>query len=476
MGSFILRHRYAFAGLACYLLLSVCILALTDGTADEGDSIMHYLYARYAATYPLFFFHNWAKPAYTLIFFAAAQLGFTAVRIQNVVITSLTLWLTYLTARRLGYKWAPLVFVIGIFFRMFFINSFSGLTEPLADLMVTASLYLIITGGFGWGAVLISFLPFIRSEGIFIGAILAGYLLLLRQWRVLPLLLTGHVLYGIAGAPYQHYDLLWPIHTIPYASADGHYGHGPWLYYFREMPSIAGVINTALLYTGLIASIAGTGLCFLRWRHRYIPTEPLLLATIFLTFAGMHTTFWALGIFGSFGMTRVFVAIAGVMILLIVIGMEYIDLLLSRVRYRRTIIALVYITSSLFFVFHHSIYAYYPYAFILHTDQECDRDAVAYIRHHIPDYKERHYYFDACYFSELTGIDIFYNAQFDSNTPDTRYAPGSIILWDDFYTSFEHHTPLDTLRQRPDLREVKDFERIAPWGEKRRVVLFVKDN
>ncbi|MBS1619790.1 MAG: hypothetical protein JST76_14805 [Bacteroidetes bacterium] len=475
MKTFIREHKVALAGFACYLLLSVCILACTDGTADEGDSIMHYLYARYAIKYPLFFFHSWAKPVYTLVFFAAAQIGFAAVRLQNVLISCMTLWLVYLTGRRLGYRWAPFIFIIGIFCRLVFIESFSGLTEPLADLMVTTCVYLIVTGRYGWSAVLISFLPFIRSEGIFIGAVMAGYLVWLRQWRLLPLMLTGHLLYGLAGAPYQHGDLLWPLHTIPYATADGHYGSGPWLYYMQEMPSITGVPDAALLYVGVLGVVVAALISLLQRRSSLIRREPLLLAAIFIIFLSMHTVFWALGIFGSFGMTRVFVAIGGVMMLLMVIGMEYLDQLLSRLRYHSYIVGMVYIVAAVFFVSHHSIYAYYPYDFIIHTDQECDSDAITYVRQHIPDQRSYHYYFDASYFSELTDIDIFYNAMFDNNEPGTRYAPGSIILWDDFYSAFEHHVPLDSLRHHPELREVRTFEHTAPWGDVRKVVLFVRD-
>ena len=48
--------------LAALLSISVLMAFITRGTYDSGDSIKHYLFARYAFEHPLNLLESWAKP------------------------------------------------------------------------------------------------------------------------------------------------------------------------------------------------------------------------------------------------------------------------------------------------------------------------------------------------------------------------------------------------------------------------------
>ncbi len=62
--------------------LILCIVAITaNGTADEGDSVNHYLYSRYAFAHPENFFNHWAKPIFVMITAPVAYFGFTAMKL-----------------------------------------------------------------------------------------------------------------------------------------------------------------------------------------------------------------------------------------------------------------------------------------------------------------------------------------------------------------------------------------------------------
>ncbi|MBS1624739.1 MAG: hypothetical protein JST83_12005 [Bacteroidetes bacterium] len=475
MKTFINKHRYGLAGMALLLSVALALLIFTDGTCDEGDSVYHYLFARYARQDPELFFYHWAKPLYTLLFCPAAQFGFAAVRAVNVAVCALTVWLAYLIAFRLEYRWAPAVFVIALFFKLFVICAFSGLTEPLAGLLVMAGIYLMMDGKYILTALLLSFLPFVRSEGLFLCSLFAAYMMWQRQWRALPLFLTGHIIYGLAGAKYNHNNPFWVIQSIPYLAADQHYGHGDWLYYIKELPTITGPVNAFLLALGVLMIIFNSIAKLMKRRSGPAISIPLFLCVIFLVFLFLHSAFWALGIFGSFGLTRVFVAMGGVMLLLMIIGLDYAAKAMTLARIPPTVLALVLLTVSAWYAVRRAPYSYSSYDFQLHTDQCCDRDAATYIRQHIANYHDYNFYFDACYFSEVLQINLFNDDRFSNNAPNTMYKHRSIILWDDFYSDFEHHTTLDTLRHHADLTELHTFTGEVPWGGQRKVVLFIKN-
>ena len=68
----------------------------------------------------------------------------------------------------------------------YFLMQFSGLTEPLFGLVLVGSVALMMTGRPGWSAALISWLPFVRSEGFILIGIWVVYLAWQRHWRYLP--------------------------------------------------------------------------------------------------------------------------------------------------------------------------------------------------------------------------------------------------------------------------------------------------
>jgi hypothetical protein len=344
------EDRYGIIGMICFTVIMLALALLTDGTGDEGDSINHYLGARYAMKYPEHFFNHWSKPVYVLFAFPFSQFGFIGVKLMNATLSCVAMWFTYLTARHLKYKWASAVFIIALFFKVFMTVSLSGLTEPLHNAALSIAIYLAFTRRLTWAVVIASFLPFIRSEGLCVCGVFALYLLIIRQWRLIPLLIVGHLVYAIAGYPI-HKDLMWVISRIPYSIGDQHYGHGTWLSFVKAMPYITSPVACGLLVIGLCA-ILGRSLYFLsKKRAECIRIEPLFLAAIFFAFFMMHTTFWALGTFGSFGLTRVFVAIAGIMMLIMVSALDLIDESTSSLHSRHShILGFTVVSAFLFFL------------------------------------------------------------------------------------------------------------------------------
>lgn len=470
--------RYGIVGMICFTAMMFAIALLTDGTGDEGDSIYHYLFAKYAAIHPEHFFNHWAKPFYTLVAFPFAHFGFMGVKLMNTAFSCIAVWFTFLIARELSYKWAPAVFVVAAFFKVFMIVSFSGLTEPLHDMMIAIAIYFLFTQRYAWAAVILSFLPFVRSEGLFICGVFGLYLIWMRQWRVLPLLALGHLVYSLAGYPHYH-DFLWVFNKIPYARFDKHYGHGRWTSFINAMPYITSAVNCALLVIGILGTLSTAIYLTIQKRWKEIRIEPIFLLILFLVFLLMHTTFWALGIFGSFGMIRVFVAIGSVMIIIMVSGIDFIDNLLSKFLPRHSLIfGVILIATYLIFVLGHTPFGYFrDRDFALQPDQICDVEVAALVKQTYPDRTGYHYFFDAKYIGEVLNVDVFDPAVYsDIAIPDSGSFPHkSIVIWDDWYSAFEQGAPIESLRHNKSLKEVRTFQKPNSRGVMRTTVLFVRE-
>ncbi|MDZ7743983.1 MAG: hypothetical protein U5Q03_20175 [Bacteroidota bacterium] len=308
--------------LGAFTIVMIFCISYFKGTGDNGDSILHYLFARYAFEHPGNFFDHWAKPFYVLLAAPFAQLGFDGIKAFNALNTLMCIYFTYRIALILGFK-NPLVLpLLMLFSPLYFILSFSGLTEPLFAFMLALSVFLLLKEFWFSGYLLASFLPFVRSEGLVILGVFGLYALMKRHWKYLPALLLGHVLYSVAGS-FFHGDLLWVFSKIPYASMDSVYGSGSLLHFFEKLLYVLGVPVYFLFWLGYLVTITRIS------RRRARPEESILIFAGFTGFFIAHSLFWYLGIFHSMGLNRVFLAVMPLMGIMALSGFSFITDLLS---------------------------------------------------------------------------------------------------------------------------------------------------
>lgn len=291
-----------------------------DGTGGGGDSILHYQYARYAGKHPENFFYHWAKPVFTLLAFPFSQFGFIGIKLFNIFCSTGAAWLGYLTLKTMNtpYRWmyGLLLFCAPLYVTV----TLSGLTEPLSALMIMATIYACVKERFLAASVLVSFLPFVRSEGLIIIGVLAVYLIIKQQYRLLPWLAAGHLVLSITGS-FFHHDLLWVFRKIPYARLGSGYGKGSWSHFINQLFFQIGPFLYVLLILGLLLMI--TNLLSNKKRSSPFFVEKFWLVTgIFMAFSMAHTAFWALGIFNSMGLVRVFVTVIPLAILIVIWGIS----------------------------------------------------------------------------------------------------------------------------------------------------------
>jgi len=304
--------NFIYVVLLFYILIASLTIIFFNGTGDAGDSVYHYLFAKYAPIHPELYFDHWAKPVYVLLASPFAQFGFSGIKVFNATVTLATIFFTYKIALALNIKNAILSTIIMIFAPLYYLLTFSGLTEPLFALIIAISIYLAIKQKYLAAGILISFLPFIRSEGLILAGIFGIYFLYNKQWKIIPFLLSGSIVYSIAGY-FVHHDLLWIFNKIPYASLDSTYGSGKLFHFTEQLFYVVGVPIYVLFWIGFISLIIKT------IKKKILSEELILIFLGTICFIIAHSLFWYFGIFNSMGLKRVLI---GVMPMIAIVSLE----------------------------------------------------------------------------------------------------------------------------------------------------------
>ena len=452
-----------------FLCAGVALAFIANGTCDEGDSVMHYQYARWAPFHSKLFFDHWAKPLYVLIASPAAQFGFHGMKLFNILVSACAIFFTLSAAQRLNIKRFSLASLFMIMSPALIVHSLSGLTEPLFALVLIISVWLYLKDKIFWSIIIISFLPFVRSEGLMMCGVFTVLLIFEKKWKMLPLILFGHFVYGVAGYPIYH-NLLWTFTQIPYASMHSAYGHGEWDHFFINTLCITGVPLYILLGIGML-----TGLRKLLNRNLFFENrrELLLVYGCFCTYFFGHVIFWKFGIFNSFGMLRVLV---GILPLMAIIELRGFNSLINWMPspFSRKLALIGIIIYVIIFPFSPNPYSWnYKQNFFLNTSQELLVEMRNYIQISYPDYKKCNYYYDANYTSVVMGVD-FFDPKVSRRTYETWESPPSksFLIWDDWYSVVDIGTKLETVMNDSRFELVKEFSKKDPWNTERKIFLF----
>jgi hypothetical protein len=457
-----------------FFTAGLILIATAPGTGDEGDSVMHYLYARNAYHNPEHFFNHWAKPLYVFLAAPFAQAGMQGMKFFNLICSTGALYLTFRSAGKLGLPNAWLAPFCMAFSPWLMVITLSGLTEPLFAFWMIAGIYLLFCKKVVPGILWLSFLPFVRSEGLIILAVLLVYMLVKKWFRYLPLLLAGHVFYSIAGY-FVHKDFLWVFNKMTYATLSSAYGHGPWLHFVHSLPEVTGKVVCALLVLGLIYGFIKSVARFIFQRPHAISNEELfLIYGLFAVYFAGHSAFWALGIFNSFGLLRVLVGVLPLIGLIAARGFNFLAALSNRVFYRWALYALCLLVLA--YPFLNDKYSYsWKRDFSLKADQVAELCMADYVRQRFPDYKHHLFYFEACYISVALDINIFDSSkrlplQHFFDLPG--YPHGSFIVWDDWFGPEQGSVTEEQLLGDPRFELIKGFEETDVWNRIRKVRLF----
>jgi hypothetical protein len=322
-------------GLAAVVYILLVLLA--NGVNGGADTFVHYQMSRYSWIHHELLLNQWGKPVFTVLFSPIAQLGLQAVVWTNLALIFLEAFLVLKIANQLQLKrsWiAPLLFLTC---PVVFDNAVSALTEIICALFLILFIHWSLKGKFWIGALVLSFMPFARSEGFVILGIAAMFFFFTRRWKYIPLLLAGSLIMNTIG--YWHTGFpLWIFDSNPYVHTDiTSYGSGSFFHFFMWSIPVFGIGFFFLLkYTWNIA-LGVQNRITVDWKKSvasvdsdaFVLRHQVLFWIVLGSFWGYfmaHTMLWWLGMWASLGLLRVMFVIAAPMVVLVLIEVnKFID-------------------------------------------------------------------------------------------------------------------------------------------------------
>ena len=296
-------HRWIFVALGLALLI---LAVLTSGYPGSADAMNHFLISQLAFEKTELFLDQWNKPLFTLISAPLAQFGYMGMRILNTIIGIMTAVILYLTVRKDNPKLAIVAPFILVCMPQYLNLLPSAMTEPLFGLLISGVILAMRSERMALAIIIIGFLPFARQEGYALIPVALVFLLLIKQWKLIPLLAIGAVCFGLAAVTIIG-DPLWLINSFPYGSASSDiYGSGTWSHFIKEYELLIGIPNTVLLFLGIavfVTAVLKNGI-----KHVAQPPQNRALAfsiIVVCLFLFGHSYLWLTGSSGSLGLVRV---------------------------------------------------------------------------------------------------------------------------------------------------------------------------
>jgi hypothetical protein len=437
-----LNNKNAFwLSFIAYALLLTLLIIFANGTGGNGDSVMHYYISKYAFKYPSLLLDHWAKPLFVALSAPFAQFGFVGIKIFNSLAMLLAAFYTFKISLQLNFKngWCiPLLFAAAPQVLQF---TLSGLTEPLCAAMLAVGIYWYLQNKPITATIMLSFLPFVRSEGLIIILIIGLYLVVKKLYKIIPLLAVGHIFYSLVGS-FHYKDILWVFTKIPYVGATVDYGNGTWIHYIKNMPDLVGLGSTWMIGLGLLVGFWQLIKYVQKKEIVFTKEEIWLVFGIMVAFSAFHIIAWRKGLFHSFGLLRVFIAIFPLLIIIVLKAFNAVQVLAPKFIKSWFILLLIPI----------NIYGY-NFSKMLWLDDLQKRCAILshYTKSIYPDHEKRIYYFQSPYFFITQNIDKYNWNNFRYLNGDVFKAAeyGSFVVWDDWYAKIEGGVLLESLEKDP---------------------------
>jgi hypothetical protein len=432
------------------------ILALaSEGFTGGADNINHYFLARYAFQHPLFFFDPWGRPLYTILSSPFAQLGFTGAKLLNVFFGMCTAWFAFRIAKKLDLRPPYLVMIFVVFTPMYCIMLPTTLTEILFGLMLVLTVFFFLRENYIVAAIILSFIPFARYEGVMMLPIFLLAFLLKGKFKPIPFLLTGFVFFSLAGG-YFYKDLLWIFHHPPYPVHHEIYKeHGPLLHFARSYNFLFG---KPLLLLFLLGSLW----LALQWRKSKFSFRSdvffiiLVILVPFVGYFAAHSFLYWKALGGSLGLIRVIAAVCPLASLVSLMGYQWFAETFIKQRLQ-PVIAVV-IISVIVIV---ACFRIYPFPIPLSPEETTVKAATTWVKKAGLSHKK----------IIFTDLNVPFDMGLDPNNgavcsqkwfighrdPSPDAPDSSVFIWDAHFGPNESQVPLDSLMQNPHYKLINRF-------------------
>ncbi len=450
-----LNRNLAFGFIFLAILFYSFVFKTYHGTGDDGDSISHYLYARWSWEMKYIWLNHWGKPIFTFLSSPFAQFGFKGIQFFNTSLGIFTAYLTHLVARKLEFKYSAFVIPLIILMPEYMKTSYSGLTEILFAFLFILSVYLFLNEKYMVSYTIISLLPFCRPDGNAVIA-MVGLLSLLHPVyrRYILYLITGHLILTIIGIFFLNENWMWLITKNPNTYHEFDSANGGWLSYIKGLRSFMSMPIYILFCLGIVCA----GHQFLQFKNKL--KLIFIIYFIGLSIFTMHTILYKFSLFRSIGLLRYLVPIAPILGLFCLNGFEFLIVRFSKFKIQPLITSGLISLIIIFYAFSSLKYsAHFPSIFDLNNTQKLSIEVSKYINVKFPDHTLKYYSYP--YFSVIEDVNpnnwnqhrYLNNERVNEDIPK-----GSILIWDDWYCVQDYDVTPKKLAQIPNLKLVKKFE------------------
>jgi Gpi18-like mannosyltransferase len=132
----------------------------------------------------------------------------------------ITGWFVWKLAGRLKLENAWFAVVVAVFTPIYFALMSSGMTEIVFSLMLVLSVYLFFSEKYAASAIFISFLFLARTEGLAFELLFLIALIIRKQYRAIPWLATGFLVFSLIGLVFHYHDFWWLYNQRPYSTGN----------------------------------------------------------------------------------------------------------------------------------------------------------------------------------------------------------------------------------------------------------------
>jgi Gpi18-like mannosyltransferase len=297
--------RYILGFLFCVIF---AIALFSESSFDAGDGLQHYIMARYSWLHPYLLLDSWGKPFYTLISSPFAQFGLSGSIFFNIMCGIGSAYFVYKLSKKIQLENAWMVIPFVLFSPGYFPTLNSGLTEPFFSFILVASAYGFVCKKYGISCILISFLPFVRTEGFFILPLFLIVLLYRRRFFEILLLGFGTLVYSLIGKFFLN-DFFWIVNQNPYNGSNKEiYGHGEITHFIANHNYLLGTILLIFFLAGIVGfftKILSIKRNNIQIKDTFLAEEFILIMGSFIFYLAAHSIMWWKGWANSLGMLRV---------------------------------------------------------------------------------------------------------------------------------------------------------------------------
>jgi hypothetical protein len=320
------NRRALIIGIVVFAVMSLWMGTVSKGFL-EADSCTHYTIARHALEEPANLVSVWGRPLCTLSYvFPAVLWGVMGVRVTSLSMAIVSALVTYRIARVQGYRLPALAAILLLAQPLFYMHSFSELTEIPFALVAVLAFWAYQSRQFLAMTLLVAITPSGRPEGFFLIALAAVALMAHRRWYYLVLLPVPLMIWSYCGwltfnSPPDLPWYLWLKRQWPYA-AESAYGSGPWHHFIKLLPVLVSPFVFPVLLPGIWLSIRA-GLTRRNVFRDHAARCQFLIALIPLTITVVHAYLWFFGKMASNGELRYLLCVAPLWALLCGRGWEW---------------------------------------------------------------------------------------------------------------------------------------------------------